>query len=55
LAKGNPTRLVDEWATCMRSHGDPNQVDPTIGPPASPRPTRCARDEQTPSISKALT
>lgn len=24
------TRLVDAWASCMRSHGDPNQVDPTI-------------------------
>jgi hypothetical protein len=30
LPKGNPTQLLDEWATCMRSHGDPNQVDPTI-------------------------
>ncbi len=28
--KGNPTQLLDEWATCMRSHGDPNQADPTI-------------------------
>jgi hypothetical protein len=27
---GNATQLVDEWATCMRSDGDPNQVDPTI-------------------------
>lgn len=27
---GNPTKLVDEWATCMRSHGDPTQADPTI-------------------------
>jgi hypothetical protein len=27
---GNPTQLLDEWATCMRAHGDPNQVDPTI-------------------------
>lgn len=27
---GNPTRLVDQWATCMRAHGDPNQADPTI-------------------------
>jgi hypothetical protein len=27
---GNATQLVDEWATCMRSHGDPNQVDPSI-------------------------
>jgi hypothetical protein len=30
LPKGNPTQLLDEWASCMRSHGDPNQVDPTI-------------------------
>lgn len=30
-AKGNsPTALVDEWAACMRSHGDPNQADPVI-------------------------
>jgi hypothetical protein len=28
---GNPTRLLDEWAACMRSHGDPGQADPTIG------------------------
>jgi hypothetical protein len=27
---GNPTQLLDEWATCMRSHGDPNQTDPTV-------------------------
>jgi hypothetical protein len=27
---GNPTQLLDEWAACMRSHGDPSQVDPTI-------------------------
>lgn len=27
---GNPTKLLDEWAVCMRSHGDPNQTDPTI-------------------------
>jgi hypothetical protein len=27
---GNATQLVDEWATCMHSHGDPNQVDPSI-------------------------
>ena len=25
-----PTRLVDEWAACERSHGDPDQADPTI-------------------------
>lgn len=30
LPKGNPTQLLDEWASCMRSHGDPNQVDPTV-------------------------
>jgi hypothetical protein len=29
-AKGNPTALMDEWATCMHSHGDPNQADPTV-------------------------
>lgn len=27
---GNATALVDEWATCMRSHGDPNQTDPVV-------------------------
>ena len=27
---GNATKLVDEWATCMRSHGDPKQTDPAI-------------------------
>lgn len=26
----NPTRLLDEWAACMRAHGDPGQADPTI-------------------------
>jgi hypothetical protein len=30
LPKGSATQLLDEWAACMRSHGDPNQVDPTI-------------------------
>lgn len=30
LPRGNPTQLLDEWANCMRSHGDPGQVDPTI-------------------------
>jgi hypothetical protein len=29
-SSGNPTRLLDEWAACERSHGDPNQADPTI-------------------------
>ena len=28
--KGNATKLVDEWASCERSHGDPNQADPII-------------------------
>jgi hypothetical protein len=27
---GNPTQLVDEWASCMRSHGDPDQSAPAI-------------------------
>jgi hypothetical protein len=27
---GNPTQLLDEWAACMRGHGDPSQADPTI-------------------------
>jgi hypothetical protein len=27
---GNATRLLDEWAACMRKHGDPSQTDPTI-------------------------
>jgi hypothetical protein len=30
LPKENPTQLLDQWATCMRSHGDTNQADPTI-------------------------
>jgi hypothetical protein len=30
LPNGNPTQLLDQWATCMRNHGDPGQVDPTI-------------------------
>jgi hypothetical protein len=30
LPKGNPTQLLDEWTSCERSHGDPEQVDPTI-------------------------
>jgi hypothetical protein len=28
--KGDPTQLLDDWAACMRSHGDPNQADPTV-------------------------
>jgi hypothetical protein len=31
LPKGSPTQLLDEWAACMRSHGDTGQSDPTIG------------------------
>jgi hypothetical protein len=27
---GNATELLDEWAACMRTHGDPSQTDPTI-------------------------
>ena len=30
LAKGSPTQLLNEWAGCMRAHGDPGQADPTI-------------------------
>lgn len=30
LPKGNPTQLLDEWASCMRKNGDPDQTDPTI-------------------------
>jgi len=26
----NPTQLLNEWAACMRSNGDPSQADPTI-------------------------
>jgi hypothetical protein len=28
--KGNPTQLLNKWAACMRSHGDPGQADPTV-------------------------
>jgi hypothetical protein len=27
---GNATQLMDQWATCMRANGDPNQNDPMI-------------------------
>lgn len=27
---GDATALLNEWADCMRSHGDPSQADPTI-------------------------
>jgi hypothetical protein len=30
LPKGSATQLLDKWAKCMRSHGDPGQVDPTV-------------------------
>jgi hypothetical protein len=30
VANGNPTQLLDEWASCMQRHGDPNQADPTV-------------------------
>jgi hypothetical protein len=30
VPRGNPTQLLDEWASCMRDNGDPGQVDPTI-------------------------
>jgi hypothetical protein len=32
LASGNPSELLVAWAACMRSHGDPNQADPSIDP-----------------------
>jgi hypothetical protein len=28
--KGNPAQLLDQWAACMRSRGDPGQTDPVI-------------------------
>ena len=28
--KGDPTGFLAEWAACMRTHGDPDQVDPSI-------------------------
>ncbi|MGH9017540.1 MAG: hypothetical protein ACRDY1_07305 [Acidimicrobiales bacterium] len=27
---GNATELMDEWASCMRANGDPDQTDPII-------------------------
>jgi hypothetical protein len=30
LSDGGPTKLLNEWAACMRAHGDPNQADPTV-------------------------
>ena len=31
LPTGDATRVLDDWATCMHSHGDPNQADPVVG------------------------
>lgn len=30
VPKGNATQLLNEWTACMRTHGDPNQADPTV-------------------------
>jgi hypothetical protein len=30
LPKGSPTQLLVDWAGCMRSHGDPDQADPSV-------------------------
>jgi hypothetical protein len=30
VPKGNATTLLNKWAMCMRSHGDPSQADPTV-------------------------
>jgi hypothetical protein len=30
VGSANPSQLLDEWATCRRSHGDHDQGDPTI-------------------------
>ena len=27
---GNATQLLDEWTSCIRGHGDPDQADPTV-------------------------
>ena len=32
LPKGSASELLSKWAACMRSHGDPDQTDPTIEP-----------------------
>lgn len=29
-ATGDPTQLLSEWTSCMHSHGDPGQAEPTI-------------------------
>ena len=51
-----PTKLVDEWATCERSHGDTSQADPTIDPhgvinittPRPPDPSRLYHQRRAP-------
>jgi hypothetical protein len=57
-ANGNATKLVDEWAACMRSNGDPNQADPVIdahgvihiiGPLAGPGVPRVVGGPETPT------
>ena len=57
-ASGDATKLVDQWAACMRSHGDPNQADPTIdahgvidiiGPLAGPGVPRVVGGPETPT------
>jgi hypothetical protein len=30
VTTGNPSELLDAWASCMRRHGDPSQSDPSI-------------------------
>jgi hypothetical protein len=30
LPRGTPTQLLNDWAACMRRHGDPDQADPTV-------------------------
>ena len=30
MPTGSAAKLLDQWAGCMRSHGDPNQADPTV-------------------------
>src|SRR3984957_14063859 len=29
-SSGNANQFLVEWASCMRSHGDPNQADPVV-------------------------
>ena len=29
-ATGNPAQFLNEWTGCMRSHGDPEQTNPTV-------------------------